>query len=144
MFTTGMFFSVDCQLLLTCLEHRVAPSVLHPTQRVMSMTINHLHQVFSKTYIQRSFLHWQRKSTMHISCYTTVPHLHQVLRAKDGYMWCRFLILLIESWRTVVFSGTVHWLFLKTSFHPLLWTSSGLTGSWKLSAYILALLRSPL
>ena len=31
--------------------------------------------------------------------------------------------------RTVVFSGTVHWLYLKTSFHPLLWTSSGLTGS---------------
>ena len=50
--------------------------------------------------------------------------------------WCRFLILLVESWRTVVFSGTVHWLYLKTSFHPLLWTSSGLTGSWKLSAYI--------
>ena len=42
-------------------------------------------------------------------------------------IWCRFLILLVESWRTVVFSGTVHWLYLKTSFHPLLWTSSGLT-----------------
>ena len=25
---------------------------------------------------------------------------------------------------------------LKTSFHPLLWTSSGLRGTWKLSAYI--------
>ena len=24
----------------------------------------------------------------------------------------------------------------RTSFHPLLWISSGLTGSWKLSAYI--------
>ena len=24
----------------------------------------------------------------------------------------------------------------KTSFHPLLWTSSGLKGTWKLSAYI--------
>ena len=23
---------------------------------------------------------------MHISCYTTVHHLHQVFRAKDGYM----------------------------------------------------------
>ena len=30
-------------------------------------------------------------------------------------IWCRFLILLVESWRTVVFSGTVHWLYLKTS-----------------------------
>ena len=29
----------------------------------------------------------------------------------------------------VVISGTVHRLLLKTSFHPLLWTSSGLTGS---------------
>ena len=50
--------------------------------------------------------------------------------------WCRFLILLVESWRIAVISGTVHWFLLKTSFHPLLWTSSGLTGSWKLSAYI--------
>ena len=41
-----------------------------------------------------------------------------------------------ESWRIVIISGTVHWFWLKTSFHPLLWTSSGLTGSWKLSAYI--------
>ena len=39
-------------------------------------------------------------------------------------------------WRIAVISGTVHWFLLKTSFHPLLWTSSGLTGSWKLSAYI--------
>ena len=51
-------------------------------------------------------------------------------------VWCRFLILLVESWRIVVISGTVHWLYLRTSFHPLLWTSSGLTGSWKLSTYI--------
>ena len=51
-------------------------------------------------------------------------------------IWCRFLIQLVESWRTVVFSGTVHWLYLNTSFHPLLWTSSGLTGTWKLSTYI--------
>ena len=29
-----------------------------------------------------------------------------------------------ESSRIVVISGTVHWLYLKTSFHPLLWTSS--------------------
>ena len=36
-----------------------------------------------------------------------------------------------QCWRIVVISGTVHWLLLKTSFHPLLWTSSGLTGSWK-------------
>ena len=50
--------------------------------------------------------------------------------------WCRFLILLVESWRIVIISGTVHWFWLKTSFHPLLWTSSGLTGSWKLSTYI--------
>ena len=41
-----------------------------------------------------------------------------------------------EFWRIVVISGTVHWFWLKTSFHPLLWTSSGLTGSWKLSTYI--------
>ena len=43
--------------------------------------------------------------------------------------WCRFLILLVESCRKVIISGTVHWFWLKTSFHPLLWTSSGLTGS---------------
>ena len=43
--------------------------------------------------------------------------------------WCRFPILLVESRRIVVISGTVHWFLLKTSFHPLLCTSSGLTGS---------------
>ena len=53
----GMFFSVDCQLLLTCLQHRMIPFVLNPTQRVMSMIVNHLHQVFSKIYIHRSFVH---------------------------------------------------------------------------------------
>ena len=41
-----------------------------------------------------------------------------------------------QSWRIVVISGTVHWFDLKTSFHPLLWTSSGLKGTWKLSTYI--------
>ena len=51
-------------------------------------------------------------------------------------IWCRFLILLNKSWSLEVFSGTVHWFCSKTSFHPLLWTSSGLKGSWKLSAYI--------
>ena len=39
-------------------------------------------------------------------------------------------------WSLEVFSGTVHWFCSKTSFHPLLWTSSGLKGSWKLSTYI--------
>ena len=58
------------------------------------------------------------------------------LKQANYIFWCRFLILLVESWRIVVISGTVHWLYLKTSFHPLLWTSSGLTGSWKLSTYI--------
>ena len=33
-----------------------------------------------------------------------------------------------------LWNSTLFW--LKTSFHPLLWTSSGMTGSWKLSAYI--------
>ena len=51
-------------------------------------------------------------------------------------LWKIYEFHIKTSWRTVVISGTVHWLYLKTSFHPLLWTSSGLTGSWKLSAYI--------
>ena len=55
---------------------------------------------------------------------------------KSPKIWCRFLILLVESWRIVVISGTVHWLYLKTSFHPLLWTSSGPdevhSSGWKL------------
>ena len=48
-----------------------------------------------------------------------------------GYVFCIPLKTKIAeealqvSWRTVVFSGTVHLLYLKTSFHPLLWTSSG-------------------
>ena len=58
------------------------------------------------------------------------------MKLECKHLWFRFLILLVESWRIVIISGTVHWFWLKTSFHPLLWTSSGLTGSWKLSAYI--------
>ena len=42
----------------------------------------------------------------------------------------------ISSCRSLVFSGTVHWFWRKTSFHPLLWTSSGLKGTWNLSAHI--------
>ena len=87
-----MFFSVDCQLLLTCLLHRVIPFVLNPTQGVMSMIVNHLHQVFSKIYIYTEVLSIDtKKSTMHISYCTTVHHLHQVLRAKDGYMPSLFI-----------------------------------------------------
>ena len=37
---------------------------------------------------------------------------------------------------SLVFSGTVHWFEGRQAFHPLLWTSSGLKGTWKLSAYI--------
>ena len=84
-FTTCMFISVDSQLLLTCLQHRVVPSVLNPTQRVMSMIVNHLHQVFIKNVYKEKFCPLiEKKSTMHISYYTAVHHLHQVLRAKDG------------------------------------------------------------
>ena len=56
----NMFFSVDCQLLCICIQHRVVPSVLNTAHRVMSMVVNQLHQMFSKTYIQRSFLCWQK------------------------------------------------------------------------------------
>ena len=52
------------------------------------------------------------------------------------HIWDRVLLNtpglnLKRHWSIVVISGTVHRLLLKTSFHPLLWTSSGLTGSWK-------------
>ena len=55
---------------------------------------------------------------------------------QEANIRCTFLILLVESLSIVVISGTVHWFDLKTSFHPLLWTSSGLKGTWKLSTYI--------
>ena len=100
-------------------------------------------------------------SPMYSSSQSTLPHLNLVddptlfedwififgghQEAVDGFtsfeihlygIRCRFLILLVESWSKVVISGTVHWFDLKTSFHPLLWTSSGLRDTWKLSAYI--------
>ena len=62
--------------------------------------------------------------------------LPKLNNAKYLSLRCRFLILLVESWRIVVISGTVHWFDLTTSFHPLLWTSSGLKGTWKLSTYM--------
>ena len=50
--------------------------------------------------------------------------IHVFCREQKEKKWCRFLILLVESWRIVIISGTVHCFWLKTSFHPLLWTSS--------------------
>ena len=50
--TTCKFFSVDFQLLPTCLQHRVVPCVLNPAHRVLSMRVNHLHKVLSEKDIQ--------------------------------------------------------------------------------------------
>ena len=69
-------------------------------------------------------LNWSFSQSLNKHC-TSIP-------SSCSNNWCKFLILLVESWRIVIISGTVHWFWLKTSFHPLLWTSSGLTGSWKL------------
>ena len=51
--------------------------------------------------------------------------------------------ILIICFRHKVFNLVEVWYSLeqyigcrKTSYHPLLWTSSGLKGTWKLSAYI--------
>ena len=48
--------------------------------------------------------------------------------SKNGVFMKLQFILIISivkcfslSWRKVVISGTVHWFWLKTSFHPLLW-----------------------
>ena len=92
MFTACKFFSVDFQLLPTCLQNRVVPSVLNPAHRVLSMTVNHLHNVFSENDIQRAFLCWQRDSSpCTFSATPTVHHLHQVLRDKDGEICCLFI-----------------------------------------------------
>ena len=50
-------------------------------------------------------------------------NFYKLIILQNGNGWCIFLILLVESWRIVVFSGTVHWFLLKTSFRPLLWES---------------------
>ena len=90
--------------------------------------------------VRQTFLGWTccknawQKTAQRLDVWSTVLWCPQMRGTATN--WCRFLILLVESWRIVVISGTVHWFWLKTSFHPLLWTSSGLTGSWKLSAYI--------
>ena len=49
----------------------------------------------------------------------------KLIQSYVDFSYCWF------NWSIVVISGTVHRLLLKTIFHPLLWTSSGLTGSWK-------------
>ena len=45
---------------------------------------------------------------------------------KVDFRWCRFLFLLSLEVVKQFLSGTDLWLHLQTSFHPLLWTSSGL------------------
>ena len=90
--TTCKFFSVDFQLLPTCLQHRVVPCVLNPAHRVLSMRVNHLHKVLSEKDIQRAFLCWQTDSSPCTSSATpTVHHLHQVLREKDGEICFLFI-----------------------------------------------------
>ena len=79
-----VFFSVACQLLLTCVQHGVVPSVLNPAHTVMSMIVNDLHQVFSKTYIQRSFLCWQRESPLCTFC--TTPQFITCIRCWEQKM----------------------------------------------------------
>ena len=48
-----MFCNVDCQLLVTCLQHREVGFVLCPIQTVLSMMLNHVHHMF----IKRSYGH---------------------------------------------------------------------------------------
>ena len=50
-------------------------------------------------------------------------NFYKLIILQNGYCWCIFIILLVESWRIVVFSGTVNWFLLKMSFCPLLWKS---------------------
>ena len=47
--------------------------------------------VQSDIYTEQFSLLTERKSTMDMICYTAVHHLHQVLRAKDGYMSSLFI-----------------------------------------------------
>ena len=64
----------------------------------VSWTQSYLHYTSSPTsgvqwdiYTEQFSLLTERKSTMDILCYTAVHHLHQVLRAKDGYMSSLFI-----------------------------------------------------
>ena len=57
-FTTCKFFSVDLQLLPICVQNWVVPSVLNTAHRVLSMTVNHLHNMFCEKDIQRTCLCW--------------------------------------------------------------------------------------
>ena len=121
MFWTCMFCNVDCQLLLTCLQHRVVSFVLCPIQAVLSMTVNHVHHMFSKTYIERSCQLAQRKSTMHISCYITIHHLYQVLRAKDGYMSSLFIEMKMIHWIISDESSRQHTICHQQLFRVVTW-----------------------
>ena len=95
----------------------------------------HKSRIINFTFISKFLISFTSRNMENIF-YNVQELLHNIL-AKTCINWCRFLILLVESWRIVIISGTVHWFWLKTSFHPLLWTSSSLTGSWKkLSTYI--------
>ena len=82
-----MFFSVDCQLLLTCLQHRFLTSVLNPAHRVMSMSVNHLHKVFSKTY--REVFSVDREKVHH--AYLVLPHSSSPTSGVERKRWIHLL-----------------------------------------------------
>ena len=70
---------------------------------------------------------------MHMICMYTYVHMHGhvlcVFMYINTHIFVRnmYVYMLFES--TFIYLGTVHWFCSKTSFHPLLWTSSGLKGS---------------
>ena len=97
--------------------------------------IRTVHEIHNTTSSHEKLFAGEHNHSLFRMLYTDVLGIQQYATSSLLYLriiqdnWCRYLILLVESWRIVIISGTVHWFLLKTSFHPLLWTSSGLTGS---------------
>ena len=108
---------------------------------LLSFYVVECHTTEHASYISQTFL---AKPLMIFYFSSNTEDFHSSCICSQKYCWsglhlylcfCQFLLILFnfnyQSWSIVVISGTVHRLLLKTSFHPLLWTSSGLTGSWK-------------
>ena len=104
----------NCSCVLPILEYCCLKRFCKPTQSTFISLSNSYHNLATPAKVKQNLCTWTCSGNSCVSIQSFI-----LSRCTSA------------SWSKVVISGTVHWFDLKTSFHPLLWTSSGLKGTWK-------------